>query len=82
MFLENGLSLLELTDDAQLASLYDVPSILAFAKIPKATKLVQVIGEALTSTMISNLPDNVTLWNWYGPTEVSISSTMKPDVTA
>ena len=40
VFLLNGLSLADLPDDAQLTSLYDVPSVIALANVPKATKLV------------------------------------------
>ena len=50
---------------------------MALASVPGSVKLVQVIGEALTNTVVSNMPNNVSLWNWYGPTEVSISATMK-----
>ena len=57
-----------------------MPSVIALANIPESVELVQTIGEVMTSRVVSNVPDRTTLWNWYGPTEVSIASTLKDGV--
>ena len=52
IMLESGLALMTLEKDANIDVLYDVPSVMALSSIPRGTKLVQVIGEALTSAVV------------------------------
>ncbi|EGB03809.1 hypothetical protein AURANDRAFT_67701 [Aureococcus anophagefferens] len=81
VFLESGLSLIDLDDSLKFTILYDVPSVMALVTVPQNVALVQVIGEELSHSLVANLPVGVALWNWYGPTEVSIAATLKDGVT-
>eukprot|EP00964_Phaeocystis_antarctica_P020840 scaffold11530_cov68-Phaeocystis_antarctica.AAC.1 len=50
---------------------------MALARIPPSVKHVEVGGEALTQLTIDNLPHDVVVYNYYGPTEATVNATSK-----
>lgn len=80
VMLDSGLALLTLDKEMNFDVLADVPSVMALARVPKATKLVHIMGEALSRGVIQAVQSHDIprlLWNWYGPTEVTINVTRR-----
>ena len=64
--LQNGFA-----DNERITFLSAVPTVMSIAKVPPSVMHVDVAGEALTQGVVDNLRPEVTLYNYYGPTEVS-----------
>ena len=73
--LQDGSSLATLTVDDKMTRVAAVPSILAIANLPSTVEHVEVGGEALTKRAVENVPLGASIYNYYGPTEVSIWAT-------
>ena len=75
VLLNDSASLLSLDGTAQLSHLGDVPSVMSMAQLPLLVTHVEVAGEAITNAVIENVGAERTLWNNFGPTEVSVDVT-------
>eukprot|EP00397_Hematodinium_sp_SG-2012_P000118 GEMP01000118.1.p1 GENE.GEMP01000118.1~~GEMP01000118.1.p1 ORF type:complete len:2993 (+),score=738.26 GEMP01000118.1:230-9208(+) len=58
-------------------AMFAVPSALSVAVVPRSMKVIVCGGEALSLSVVSNVPPSVTLLNGYGPTEASMCNTIK-----
>ena len=79
MLVEDGVALLGVGDEANVSLVFDVPSVVSlFDRLPSTVKVSQVIGEALTAAVASHaFRIGAECWNWYGPTECTISATRR-----
>ena len=77
LLLEDGTSLATLKVDDKLTRVSAVPSILAIARLPSTVTHVEVGGEALTQKAVDSVPMGVSIYNYYGPTEVAIWATRR-----
>ena len=73
--LTDSLALASLPTAMRVTHLGDVPSMMACARIPASVKHLEVAGEALTSSVVHCVRSAATLYNNYGPTEVSVDAT-------
>ena len=76
VLLEGPTSLLALSD-ARITHLKDVPSVIGVAQIPISVKHIHIGGEALTTSVLANVPESAILTNDYGPTELSVNVAAK-----
>ena len=75
--LQDGSSLLLLTDTQQLTRVAAVPSVLAMTRLPATVTDVEVGGEALFQAAVDSAPPSVRMYNYYGPTEAAIWATRR-----
>ena len=75
--LQDGSALVTLSVDGATTRVAAVPSILAIARLPPSIEDVEVGGEALTQKAVDNVPMNISMYNYYGPTEVAIWATRR-----
>ena len=75
--LESGLSLASIEETDKLTHLHGVHSAMSLAKATGDIRHVQVGGEAATAALVANFPPPVSIWNDYGPTEVTCVSVAK-----
>eukprot|EP00964_Phaeocystis_antarctica_P042524 scaffold24379_cov50-Phaeocystis_antarctica.AAC.1 len=72
--LQDSLALLDLPESAGVACIADVPSVISTAQLPSTVRYVDSGGEGLTLGVVESLKEQVSLYNSYGPTEVTIDS--------
>eukprot|EP00964_Phaeocystis_antarctica_P165511 scaffold145661_cov142-Phaeocystis_antarctica.AAC.1 len=66
--------LLEMPTEAEsvhITHLLGVPSVLSTIQMPVSVRHVEVGGEALTQASLSAAPDGASVFNYYGPVEVT-----------
>eukprot|EP00966_Prymnesium_polylepis_P300542 6945570-Prymnesium_polylepis.1 len=77
LLLADSLALVSLPVAMHVTHLGDVPSVMGVASIPPSVAHVEVAGEAVTQVVVDRVGADVTFWNNYGPTEVTVDVTGK-----